>query len=67
MSLDQRASVYFKKGKIIMTDIVVDFMDRLRQEWPEVPVIAGYHITNQTNVMGVSNVGFNAQRAVRLT
>ncbi|MDP3936460.1 MAG: hypothetical protein Q8Q56_05720 [Alphaproteobacteria bacterium] len=37
-----------------MTDIVVDFMDRLRQEWPSVSVIASHHVADQTNVMGVN-------------
>jgi hypothetical protein len=37
-----------------MTDIVVDFMDRLRQEWPSIPVIANHLVADQTNIMGVN-------------
>lgn len=37
-----------------MTDIVVDFMNRLRQEWPSVPVIASPYVADQANVMGVN-------------
>jgi hypothetical protein len=37
-----------------MTDIVADFMDRLRKEWPDIPVIAACHINEPHNAMGVS-------------
>jgi hypothetical protein len=47
-------SQFSTKGRLIMTDIVVDFMERLRQEWPSVPVIASHHVADQTNVMGVN-------------
>jgi hypothetical protein len=37
-----------------MTDIIVDFMNRLRKEWKDIPVIASQHIVDQSNVMSVS-------------
>ena len=37
-----------------MTDIVIDFMERLRQEWPTISVVASQHVKDQTNVMGVN-------------
>lgn len=37
-----------------MTDIVANFMERLRKEWPSVSVIANQHINDQKNVMGVN-------------
>lgn len=37
-----------------MTDIVVDFMERLRQEWPNISVVASHHINDQKNIMGVN-------------
>lgn len=36
-----------------MRDIVADFMDRLRLEWPEVPVVAEHAINTPSNVMGI--------------
>lgn len=37
-----------------MTDIIENFMNCLRKEWADVPVIASYHVNGQHDVMGVS-------------
>lgn len=37
-----------------MTDIVMDFMERLRQEWPTLSVVAGQHVNDKTNAIGVN-------------
>lgn len=36
-----------------MTDIVLEFMTRLRQEWPDIQVVASHHV-NSENVIGVA-------------
>lgn len=37
-----------------MTDILLDFMTRLRQEWPNFQVMAHHHITGESNQIGVA-------------